>query len=177
MIWLDFVKKFNRGCCGFICSGLIASVLCMKYGDIRFSQTGRVQRGNLLGHEPGMPFRKIRKLPLKLAHSTETLPVEILRPGRHHRLLALIEHLLEQQQTNHQPLRFGGATFRAEVFSKRRIECRPEDRFGQLLQELAWVQLLGQGGHEKGVWPETEDLHCSVWPDFGSSIQFSGRKV
>lgn len=37
------------------------------------------------------------QLPLKFTHPADVLPVGILHPPRHHRLVALVEHLFEQQ--------------------------------------------------------------------------------
>jgi hypothetical protein len=118
------------------------------------------------------------QLPLKLAHAAEVLPVGVLHPGRHHGLVALVEHLLEQEQADHQSHRFGRTAFRAVIFAKCLLELRPRQPVGQLFERLARVELLAQRRHqERGLIKRGSfGLHRSFRPAFATNIQISGRK-
>ena len=43
------------------------------------------------------------QLPLKITHPAKLLPIGIFHPPLHHILIALVIHLLEQEQPHHQP--------------------------------------------------------------------------
>jgi predicted lipid carrier protein YhbT len=58
------------------------------------------------------------QFPLKVAHPAELLPIGIFHPTLHHILVALVMHLLEQEQPDHQSHRLGRTTLFAVILPK-----------------------------------------------------------
>lgn len=93
--------------------------------------------------------RVARQLPLEVLKPAQKLPVGILHPLRHHRLIVQIEHLLEQQQRHHQPHRLRGPPLPTVKPRKRLLKRRPRHPLRHLPQRLPRIQLLAQCGHQK----------------------------
>jgi hypothetical protein len=82
--------------------------------------------------------------------SAEVLPVGILHPTIHHRLVGFIEGMLQVVQAHHQPDRNAGPSFLGIQPAKPFLHQRPINLPGQSVQGVALIQNLLQS-HPKQV--------------------------
>jgi hypothetical protein len=112
--------------------------------------------------------RIARRPPLEILKPAQKLPVRVLHPASKHRLIPEIEHLLEQQQRDHQPHRLGRTPLRTVKLRKRLLETRPGHPLREQPQRMSRVELLAQRGHQKGGLSARKGraLHRAIRPAF-----------
>jgi len=112
------------------------------------------QRFELLGPDPLTPLGHTggmdRQLVPHVAVAAERLPVGVLDPLGHDRLVRLVERVLEVVQPHHQPRGLGrGAVVLAVQLAERVVERSPVDLPGQLQQWVGGVEQLIEVGLEQ----------------------------
>src|SRR4029077_19634349 len=93
--------------------------------------------------------RITRQLPLKITHPAKLLPVRIFHPALHHILVALVIHLLDYEQPDHEPHRLGRTTLLAVILPKGLFKIPPRYSLSQLPQGVAGITLLIECRHQK----------------------------
>ena len=79
---------------------------------------------------------------LEILAAAEPLPVRVLDPALHHRLIGQVEGVLEIGQPDHQPRRLGGPAERTIEAAKLLIEAVPVDQTGQAKELVALIEDL-----------------------------------
>ncbi len=87
---------------------------------------------------------------LQVGLATEVLPVRVLHPGVHHRLVRRLKGVLQVQQARHQPrAQRRPPSLRGERHAEVALDLRPVDQGGQADEGMTHVQQLIQAWAEQ----------------------------